>query len=465
MINRVLIRRKVIQTLYSYLLVEKQFTFESRPTAPTKEKRFAYALYIDMLMMLERISHKIRRRGGDEPLANTRFIKRILTDDQLKGYVAKYNKEGYPYETVANDIAEEIKNSSYYKNWLKQEEAGLNKGNATVWRDLFEIFIANNPRLAELYTKRDNFTLKGVERAKELLDQTFANFMASQDDTRLADRALQESLDRARELYFRLLLLPVQLTDLQERKLEQNREKYLATHEDLNPNMRFVENQMVEELRKSETFRNYVEKEKLSWLPEDELMLERLLQEITSSEIYKDYMEAPVTDLKRDCTFWQEIFKRVIFHSDVFLETLEDKSVFWNDDLDIIGSFVLKTIRRIEEGEHHIILDKFKDEEDARFGSELIQAVLRNKEVYRNDIDNVLHKERWDRERLAFMDVVILETALAEILNFPKIPLQVSVNEYVEIAKSYSTARSGSFVHGLLASILQYLKEEGRLMK
>ena len=139
--------------------------------------------------------------------------------------------------------------------------------------------------------------------------------------------------------------------------------------------------------------------------------------------------------------------------------------MFWNDDLDIIGSFVLKTIRRIEEGEHHIILDKFKDEEDARFGSELIQAVLRNKEVYRNDIDNVLHKERWDRERLAFMDVVILETALAEILNFPKIPLQVSVNEYVEIAKSYSTARSGSFVHGLLASILQYLKEEGRLMK
>lgn len=433
--------------------------------APTKEKRFAYSLYLDMLVLMERISHQIRRRGGEEPLADTRFIKRIYTDDQLKGLLYKYRTTGFPYEEAAERIGEQIKNSSYYKNWLKTREEGTPVNDGTLWQDIFRMFIMTDGMLKESFAGRENFTLKGQERMQDMMEETFSNFMSSLDDGQMAVKTLAESMDRSRELYFRLLLLPVELTHMQELRLEQNREKFLATDEDLNPNMRFVENLMVEALSKSEVFSRYVEIHKLSWKDEDPILLEKLLHEILSSEIYKEYMSSPATDMHRDTEFWREIFRKVILPSEYFLESLEDKSVFWNDDLDIMSTFVLKTFRRIEDGEHHAVLDKFKDEEDSLFGFELLKAVLRNKDVYRMEIDNVLMQERWDRERLAFMDVLTMVTALAEIQNFPKIPLSVSVNEYVEIAKGYSTAKSGGFVHGVLAHVIRNLKEEGRLLK
>ena len=138
--------------------------------------------------------------------------------------------------------------------------------------------------------------------------------------------------------------------------------------------------------------------------------------------------------------------------------------MFWNDDIDILSTFVLKSIRRIENGDClNVVLDKYKDEEDARFGAELIRALYNNKEQYRLLIDDAVSGSNWDKDRLAFMDIVILETAIAEIFNFPKIPIQVSVNEYIEMAKSYSTPRSGQFVHGILGSIISRLQKENKL--
>lgn len=465
MINRVLIRIKVIQILYSYLLVEKKFSFESMPSAPTKEKRFAYALYLDMLVLFYRIARSIKRRGGDMPLADTRFIKRIGADEQLKSLNWKYGSAGFPMESAVDRLADQIKNSSYYKNWLKKVEAGEPGAEESVWPELFTLFILADKGLSETISQRENFTLKGLERMRGMMEDTFANFMASQDDGAEADKALCESLDKARELYFRLLLLPVELTYMEERRLEENSRKYLATPEDLNPNMRFVDNAFVAALRDSEIFRNFVDSNKLSWIPEEQVMMDSLLTSILESDIYQEYMEAPSTDMAIDCEFWKNVFRKIIFTNENFLQALEDKSVFWNDDLDIMGTFVIKTIKRVEEGNTHPILDKFKDEEDARFGYDLLRFVLRNKDQYRGYIDDVLVEHKWDRDRLAFMDVVIMITALAEILNFPKIPLKVSINEYLEIAKSYSSAKSSSFVHGLLGDVVDKLKEEHKLYK
>ena len=235
--------------------------------------------------------------------------------------------------------------------------------------------------------------------------------------------------------------------------------------EDLNPNLKFVENSLVEEIRKNETVASFVEKNKLSWIQTDPLMMDSLLKAIMNSEIYEEYMADPVSSPVKDAEFWKNIFKKVILENQDFLEYLEDKSVFWNDDLEIMSTFALKTLRRLSEGDRNAVLDKFKDEEDARFGYDLIRYVLKNKDEYRGYIDEALVEHRWDRDRLAFMDVLVIETALAEILNFPKIPLSVSVNEYIEIAKSYSSAKSGSFVNGLLASVLRNLKENGKLHK
>ncbi len=195
-------------------------------------------------------------------------------------------------------------------------------------------------------------------------------------------------------------------------------------------------------------------------------MLRNLLKAITGSEIYADYMALPEATLHDDSELWRNLFKKVILDNTDFLETLEEKSVFWNDDLETIATFVLKSFRRVEEGDNTgAVLEKFKDDEDARFGSELLRYLYKNKETYRRYIDDAVAGSNWDSERLAFMDIVILEAALAEIMNFPKIPLSVSVNEYIELAKSYSSARSGAFVHGILGTVVARLQKEGQLAK
>lgn len=466
MINRILIRIKVIQILYSFLLVEKHFSLESSPTAPTKEKRFSYSLYLDMLVLLIRLANSVERRPGDTPLAETRFISRLLIDDTVKSLLRKYGSEQFPLQGAVASVAERVKESGVYKNFLKDLGKKADSGDEHLWRDLFNLVIMTDPDLGALIAQRQNFTLKGLERMKDMMNRTFVNFLASQDNVADVERALVQSLDKARELYFRLLYLPVELTDLEDRILDDNRHKFLKEEKDINPDMRFVDNRIVAELRSNAEIDAYVKKNKLSWFNEEPIMMRNLLRSIKESDIYSDYMSSAHNDIHDDCELWRNLFKRVILDNSDFLETLEEKSVFWNDDLEIIATFVNKSLRRIEEGDSAgVVLEKFKDEEDARFGSELIRYIYRDKETFRLYIDDAVSGGNWDKDRLAFMDIVILEAALAEIQNFPKVPLSVSVNEYIEIAKSYSTARSGQFVHGILGSIIARLQKEGKLLK
>ncbi len=466
MINRVLIRIKVIQILYSFLLVEKQFSLVSLPESPTKEKRFAYSLYLDTLVLMLKVAESIGRRGGDKPLEETRFIKRLKSDDTIKSQLAKYRVAPFPFEGVVESIAEKVKESAVYKNYLKDRKDNKLGMDSTIWNDIYNLIIFPDVEINKIISRRENFTLRAVDRTREFLNETFSNFMASQDGGAEAISALHLSLDKARELYFRLLWLPVELADMQERKLDERRHKLLVTKEDLNPNLKFVENSMVRAIRECEPIRNYIEKEKISWEREDRVMMDNLLRAIVESDIYQEYMANPVESLKEDCELWRNIIRRIVFNNQHFLETLEDKSVFWNDDIDTIGTFVLKSFRKIEEGAGNgAVLDKYKDEEDARFGDELVKSVLKNKDIYRGYIDEAIDRTLWESERLAFMDVVVIETALAEMFNFPKIPLNVTLNEYIEIAKAYSSSKSGGFVNGILGKIISHLQKEGILLK
>lgn len=175
----------------------------------------------------------------------------------------------------------------------------------------------------------------------------------------------------------------------------------------------------------------------------------------------------PSANRADDCEFWRNVFKNIILPSDELAEALETKSVYWNDDLDIMGTFVLKTIKRIggSAEEPVELLPKYKDEEDSRFGAELFMDAVNNLEEYRSYIDRFINASQWDPERLAFMDGVIMITAIAELLNYPLIPVPVTLNEYIEIANSYSTPRSGQFINGILYSVINYLRSEGKLTK
>jgi N utilization substance protein B len=263
-----------------------------------------------------------------------------------------------------------------------------------------------------------------------------------------------------------MLLLPVYLTDLEADRIEAAKDKYCPTDEELNPNTRFIDNQYVRAIRESEAIAAYVKDHPMAW-DGDYYMLKKILDDVRQSEIYADYMAAETVTYQDDCELWRHLLKNVIFPGDALAEAMENKSVYWNDDLAVMGTFTLKTIKQMAgAGNGKVeLLPVYKNSDDANFGPQLFTAAVKNREEYRSYIDKFVNGSQWDPERLAFTDIVILIAAITELLNFPTIPIPVTLNEYIEIANYYSTARSGQFINGVLYSVVNYLKAEGKLTK
>lgn len=343
------------------------------------------------------------------------------------------------------------------------------------------VFIRKNKSVERVLRRDEQFSHVGLDAGLNMFVATLTSF----DDTKAsylrAKNELNTSLSQAYTLYHALLYLPVLLTDLQAKRLEDAKNKYLPKPEDLNPNMRFVDNLFVKALRDCTALEDYLadntDADASSWRDSD-TMLDKLLDNILASELYAKYMASPAGDFAVDAAFWREVMRTIILPSDELSETLETKSVYWNDDLQIMGTFVLKTIRRTypaaDDAETTadpanygkvVILPKFMNDDDEVFGAQLFEYVVKNREAYREYIDRFINKEQWDSERLAFMDIVILMTAIAEIINYPSIPVPVTLNEYIEIANDYSTARSGQFINGVLYNVIKLLNQEGVIKK
>lgn len=297
--------------------------------------------------------------------------------------------------------------------------------------------------------------------------QMLYNYMLTRDvkSLAMARDELQQSFDKSYELYNYLLKFIIDITDLQDLYLDEAKHKFLPTHEDLNPNPKFIDNELVEILRNNEQLQQYVKEHKLSWR-DNELFLKLMLNKIQNSDIYNEYMESGVSDLDSDCNLWRQLFRRLIIDDDDMLEELENQSVYWSsDDLDFMGQFVIKTIRRINDGEEFPIMPQFKDEEDSEFGDKLFTAAVEQEELNSATIDKFVDARHWDVDRIALIDRVILLVALAEVRNFEKIPTTVTLNEYIEITKSFSTPNSSAFVNGILNSAIRHMKNSEGLMK
>ncbi|MEF9923463.1 MAG: transcription antitermination protein NusB [Muribaculaceae bacterium] len=279
-----------------------------------------------------------------------------------------------------------------------------------------------------------------------------------------AKNELNKSLDKAYELYNGIFVLLCDLTRLQDLRIDAARNKYLPTEADLNPSTRFIDNELIKTLHKNEDLQEYLKENPITW-QDDDIFLRLMLDKILNSDIYKQYIDAETTDFKTDCEFWRNILKKIILVDEDFAELLESKSVYWNDDLCSTSTFVLKTLKRIEDGAANQLLPMYKNDEDKMFGENLFLLTLRNKKYYNELIDKFVQTESWDSERIAFMDRVIMIVGIAEIINFESIPTTVTLNEYIEITKYYSTMKSSQFVNGILNSIINYLKDEGKLLK
>ena len=475
MINRVLIRIKVVQMLYSYLLTKSEFRIEPAPESATRDKRFAYTVYIDTLLMILRLSgQNAGSQRQTSPLAghtihpaltSSKLVRALRDDDQIKGIILRKNELPDDMADAIEPVYFALTDSSAYKNHIKSKSHEM-ADDVKFWAAVLPTVVLKNAKFVECARRNPDFSITGLEKGVEMAVATLESFSDNRYMLRDASKALTVSLDKAYELYHALLLLPAEITALRDVRIENARHKFLATPEDLNPNTRMIDNPLPARIAECDDMTEYLKSNPFSW-DGDLDMIQRLLDRIMESKIYKDYMEAPATDYKTDCEFWRSVMKNIILPSDDLAEALESKSVYWNDDLEIMGTFVLKTLKRIASSPEGCVelLPKYKDEEDARFGAELFMDAVNNFDEYRSYVEKFIISTSWDPERMAFMDLIVMVTAIAELLNYPLIPIPVTLNEYIEIANAYSTPRSGQFVNGILYSVINYLQEQGKLNK
>lgn len=276
---------------------------------------------------------------------------------------------------------------------------------------------------------------------------------------------LATCLDKTYELYHYLMRLPVELTHIQEMRIDEARNKYMPTQEELNPNMKFVNNRLVAALANNEQLQEFAQEHTVTW--NDEPIFERLmLDKVIKSDLYNDYMADDEDSMTADSLLWQQLIKQVILPDENMADAIEQRSLFWTeDDMDLMGQFVCKTFRRMAEGDEDAIMPMFKDEEDNDFGKELFTATVTLMPESNALIDDLILDSRWDKDRIVLMDRIIMCAAIAELRTFDKIPTAVTLNEYIELAKNFSTAASGKFVNGILNNAVKRLRKDGIVLK
>ncbi len=284
------------------------------------------------------------------------------------------------------------------------------------------------------------------------------------NDLRNAEKELMFGMQKSYDLYYYMLILMLEITRTYENRVESKRNKFLPSEEDLNPNMNLINNKFIIQLSENKQLDRYLNERPLSW-EDNDIFVKSLLDKILESDTYNEYsqIESPTYDEDRE--FWRKTFKQFIYVNEELDDILEDESIYWNDDVEIVQSFVLKTIKRFSEKSDasQSLLPMFKDEEDKQFALKLLDETIINEKKYRDLIEK--HTEKWDFDRIALMDMLIMQVALAEIFSFENIPTNVTLNEYIEIAKSYSTPKSNTFINGILDAIVQHLKNENLIFK
>ena len=305
---------------------------------------------------------------------------------------------------------------------------------------------------------------------RKIVQLTYAYYQNSNYNMDNAEKELMFSLSKSYDLYNYMLQLIVAITG--EARKRYDVEVVRAQREGLQePSARLAFNEFAVQLEENKMLLDWIDVKHSNW-DENIEVVRSLYNTITSSDLYADYVsgafdaELPdMDDYDRDREWWRRVYKKFIQTNDEMDAFLEEKSLYWNDDKDIVDTFVLKTIKRFDKANKskQELLPEYKDMEDREFARKLFRATILNADSYQRYMSTA--SRNWDFSRLAYMDVVIMQIAIAELTTFPGIPATVTINEYVEMAKVYSTPRSGGYVNGMLDNIARYLNEQGIIAK
>jgi N utilization substance protein B len=298
----------------------------------------------------------------------------------------------------------------------------------------------------------------------KVLQAVYASGQRNDKDLASAEQELLSELEKAYDLYHYLLSLIVVLTGAEQKRIDRNKHKMLATEDELNPNRRMADNRFAGQLRSNCALTAFTIRKGAFWDNGETRIIPNLLNKILRSTYYENYLNGE-DSYEADRDFWKKIFRHIILEDAELAEMLEDECIYWVDDLNATGSFVLKTIGMFypEAGAKEELLPMYKTDADREYAIKLLRHTLLEEEENTRRINSRI--SNWDIERIAQMDLYIMQIAISELRNFPDIPVNVTLNEYINLSRYYSTPNSPNFINGILDSIAKDMENEGKLSK
>lgn len=291
----------------------------------------------------------------------------------------------------------------------------------------------------------------------------YAHFKSESDSLIVSEKNLNFSIDKTYQLYHLFLSLIVDLQRYAEHRIELGKKKMLPTPEDLDPNMKFVNNRVIAQIAGSDSLLTYLTANKISWANYPEL-IKKLYNTLLETDYFKAYMSNGADSYADDMKFVTDFFTNEIEDSEAVAEVIEEQSIYWADDIEFALIMVVRTLQGMKEKDRDIkLLPKFKNDDDRQFAVELFRRALVNHVEYFGYID--ANTKNWDLERIAYMDRIIMLATISELISCPTIPVKVTLDEFIEIAKYYSTPASSTFINGVLDKIVASLKADGKIDK
>lgn len=288
-------------------------------------------------------------------------------------------------------------------------------------------------------------------------------YRATEDaNLRKSEKELMFSIEKSYDLYHLILLLISDIAQYAGQRIEIARSKYFPTPEEANPNTRFVDHSIIRLINEDRDFNRYVETRKISWANEDEL-IKGFYRDMLEWNVYQDFMAQPDITFDDEKKFIIRLAAELIIPGERLESVLEEQSIYWNDDMEFIGSMVVKTLDRLKPGKPLRMMEMFSNDDDRVFVLDLFRKAV----LHGRDYGEMIRKysENWDFERLAQMDILIMEMAITEAIHFSSIPVKVTLNEYIEIAKFYSTEKSSIFINGILDKVFAELRTDKKIVK
>lgn len=296
------------------------------------------------------------------------------------------------------------------------------------------------------------------------MQMLYAFFKRNGEEMAKAEKELFFSIDKAYTLYHYLLLLIVDVQSYAADRIEIARNKFHASPEERNPNTRFIDNRIINQIRNSRQLNAFLNSTPVSWVNYPEL-IKSIFNSLKSDERYNHYLNDPKCDYEDDKKIVVDIYAYIIANNEDLYQALEEQSIYWNDDVEFIISMIIKSVEQFKESDaDNIKLARmYKCEEDREFVKDLFRKTIVNHELNQNLVAE--YTRNWEIERIAFLDDLLMEMAVVEATEMPDVPTRVTLNEYIDIAKFYSTEKSSSFINGILDRIFHALKDSGRIVK